>query len=134
MRHKIKGRKLGRTSSHRKAMLINMACSLIQYEQIKTTLPKAKELRPYVEKLITKAKHGIENKTLEIRNKRLLMSKLRNNSDAVDKLLSILAPRYKSRPGGYIRLVKANFRQGDAAPIAYIQLIDKEIEAQKATS
>lgn len=132
MRHKIKGRKLGRTSSHRKAMLINMACSLIQYEQIKTTLPKAKELRPYVEKLITKAKHGIIDKTLEIRNKRLLMSKLRNNSDAVNKLLHILAPRYKSRPGGYIRLIKANFRQGDAAPIAYIQLIDKKIETQKA--
>jgi large subunit ribosomal protein L17 len=130
MRHKLKGRKLGRTSSHRKAMLINMACSLIQYEQIKTTLPKAKELRPYIEKLVTKAKHGISNgdKALEIRNKRLLMSKLRNNSIAVSKLFNVLAVRYKTRPGGYIRVIKANFRHGDAAPIAYIQFVDREVE------
>ena len=111
MRHKISGRKLNRTSSHRKAMFKNLAASLIKYEQITTTLPKAKDLRPIVEKMITIGKKG----TLHAR--RQLISKLPRDAK-VGKLFEELATRYKDRPGGYIRIVKKGFRYGDAAPMA----------------
>jgi large subunit ribosomal protein L17 len=123
MRHKIKGRKLNRTSSHRKAMFANMATSLIMNEQIKTTLPKAKEIRPYVEILITKARKG----TLAARRDIISIIKDKN---AAEKLMSVLASRYKDRPGGYTRVVKAGFRYGDLAPVAYIEFVDRDISAK----
>ena len=123
MRHKIKGRKLNVTSSHRKAMLANMAVSLITHEQIKTTLPKAKELRPYIEVLVTKAK---DNNLAARRN---ILSKIRDKK-AIEKLINVLGARYKDRPGGYTRIVKAGFRYGDLAPIAYIEFVDRDINAK----
>ena len=123
MRHKIKGRKLNRTSSHRSAMFANMAVSLINNEQIKTTLPKAKELRPYVEILLTKAKGG----TLAAR--RHIISKIKDKV-AAEKLISVLADRYKDRPGGYTRIIKAGFRYGDLAPIAYIEFVERDVAAK----
>jgi len=123
MRHKIKGSKLNRTSSHRKAMFANMATALIMNEQIKTTLPKAKALRPIVERLVTKARNG----TLAAR--RDIISRIRDK-DAAEKLMSILATRYKERPGGYTRVVKAGFRYGDRAPVAYIEFIDRDVSAK----
>ena len=119
MRHMMKGRKLNVTTSHRLAMFANMSVALIQHEQIKTTLPKAKELRPFVEKLITLAKNG------NLAARRRLISKIKDPL-AVDKLISSLANRYKSRNGGYIRIIKAGFRFGDMAPIAYIEFIDRD--------
>lgn len=127
MRHRIARRKLNRTSSHRKAMLQNMAVALIKHEQIKTTVPKAKELRPYVEKLITLGKRG----TLHAR--RQALSKL-PEKQAVDKLFSSLAERYEERPGGYTRILKAGFRYGDAAPMAFIEFIDRDLEAKGTDS
>ena len=125
MRHKIAYRKLNRTSSHRSAMMVNMACSLILHEQISTTLPKAKEIRPYFEKLVTLAKKTSNVSDLvKIRRKSLLLSKLKNNKVAVEKLISVLSSRYLERNGGYVRIIKAGFRKGDAAPVAYIQLVD----------
>ena len=118
MRHRLHGRKLGRTSSHRKAMLANMAVALIKHEQITTTLPKAKELRPYVEKLVTLGKRG------DLHARRLLIAKTRDLGTA-RKLIDVLAPRYAERPGGYIRVLKAGFRQGDNAPMAYVELMDR---------
>ena len=123
MRHRIARRKLNRTSSHRKAMLQNMAVALIKHEQINTTVPKAKELRPYVEKLITLGKRG----TLHAR--RQALSKLPEKR-AVDKLFSTLAARYEERQGGYTRIMKAGFRYGDAAPMAFIEFIDRDLEAK----
>lgn len=123
MRHKIKGTKLSRTSSHRKAIFANMTTSLVMNEQIKTTIAKAKTLRPYVEQLITKAKKG----TLAAR--RDIISRI-GNKKAADKLMSVLAERYKERPGGYTRVVKAGFRYGDMAPVAYIELIDRDVNAK----
>ena len=123
MRHKIKGRKLNVTSSHRQAMLANMAVALVTHEQIKTTLPKAKELRPYIETLITKAKKA----NLTVR--RSVLSKIKDKK-AVEKLINILGTRYKDRPGGYTRIVKAGFRYGDLAPIAYIEFVDRDINAK----
>lgn len=123
MRHKIKGRKLNVTSSHRKAMLANMAVSLVTHEQIKTTLPKAKELRPYIEVLVTKAK---DNNLAARRN---ILSKIRDKQ-AIEKLINVLGARYKDRPGGYTRIVKAGFRYGDLAPIAYIEFVDRDIHAK----
>jgi len=123
MRHKIKGTKLSRTSSHRKAMFANMTTSLVMNEQIKTTVAKAKALRPYVEQLITKARKG----TLAAR--RDIISRIRNKK-AADKLMSVLAERYKERPGGYTRVIKAGFRYGDMAPVAYIELIDRDVSAK----
>ncbi|HJD67341.1 MAG TPA: 50S ribosomal protein L17 [Rickettsia endosymbiont of Bembidion lapponicum] len=123
MRHKIKGRKLNVTSSHRKAMLANMAVSLVTHEQIKTTLPKAKELRPYIEVLVTKAK---DNNLAARRN---ILSKIRDKK-AIEKLIDVLGVRYKDRPGGYTRIVKAGFRYGDLAPIAYIEFVDRDINAK----
>ena len=118
MRHGMSGRKLNRTSSHRKALLMNLANSLIKHEQIKTTLPKAKELRPYVEKLITLGKKG------ELSNRKQAISAL-HDLEVVNKLFSDIAKRYKNRNGGYIRIVKFGFRNGDAAPMAIIELVDR---------
>lgn len=123
MRHKIKGRKLNRTSSHRNAMFANMATSLIMNEQIKTTLFKAKELRPFVENLVTKARKG------DLATRRLIISKIKDKT-AAEKLISVLALRYKERPGGYIRIIKAGFRYGDVAPIAYIEFVDRDVKAK----
>jgi large subunit ribosomal protein L17 len=123
MRHGIKGRKLNRTSSHRKAMFTNLAQALIEHEQITTTLPKAKDLRPIVEKLITIGKAG----TLQAR--RLAISKLRCE-DTADKLITTLSPRYKERNGGYTRIIKAGFRYGDNAPMAVIELVDRDQDAR----
>jgi large subunit ribosomal protein L17 len=117
MRHRKSGRKLGRTSSHRKAMFRNMAASLVQHETIKTTLPKAKELRRVVEPLITLAKED------GVANRRLAFDRLRDKA-AVGKLFSEIGPRYKDRPGGYLRILKMGPRPGDAAPMALVQLVE----------
>ena len=122
MRHNKSGRKLNRNSSHRKAMFSNMANSLFDHEIIKTTLPKAKELRRVAEPLITLAKQD------SVTNRRSAFSKLRDK-EMVGKLFNELAPRYKDRPGGYTRILKCGFRSGDAAPMAYIELVDRPEEA-----
>ena len=119
MRHRNSGVKLGRTSSHRKAMFQNMTNSLIEHELIKTTLPKAKELRRVAEPLITLAKED------SVANRRLAFNRLRNKA-AVGKLFSSLGPRYKTRPGGYLRIIKCGYRDGDAAPMAYVELVDRD--------
>ena len=118
MRHRKSGRKLNRNSSHRKAMFQNMTISLVEHELIKTTLPKAKELRRYAEPLITLSKED------SVANRRLAFDRLRNDA-AVGKLFSELGPRYESRPGGYLRILKAGFRTGDNAPMAYVELVDR---------
>ncbi len=116
-----RGRTFGRNSSRRKALFQALAISLIEHEGIKTTLPKAKELRSFIEPLITLAKDD------SVSNRRLAFSKIRNKS-AVGKLFSDLGPRFKERPGGYSRIIKIGFRKGDAAPIAFIELVDRTIE------
>lgn len=118
MRHGKSGRKLKRNASHRKAMLSNQAKSLIEHERITTTVPKAKELRRYVEPLITKAKES------SVHRKRLVFKKLQDRR-AVSKLFDDLGPRFKDRPGGYTRILKAGFRDGDSAPLAVIELVDR---------
>ncbi|GGA21196.1 50S ribosomal protein L17 [Dyella nitratireducens] len=118
MRHQKSGRKLNRTSSHREAMFKNMASSLIKHELIRTTLPKAKELRRVAEPLITLAK------TDSVANRRLAFSRLRDKQ-AVGKLFVELGPRYRERPGGYLRILKCGFRPGDNAPLAYVELVDR---------
>ena len=123
MRHKVGHRKLQRPTAHRNAMLRNMAASLIKHEQIKTTLPKARELRPYVEKLITLAKKG------GLSNRRLAMSRLMDDTQLV-KLFDELATRYAGRDGGYTRVIKAGFRGSDAAPMGVIELVDRNVEAK----
>ncbi len=123
MRHRLSGRKLNRTSSHRKAMLANMASALLKHEQITTTLPKAKELRPFVEKLITLGKRG------GLHARRQALAVLRK-SDITEKLFATLAPRYADRSGGYTRVVRAGFRHGDAAPMAIIELVDRDPDAK----
>lgn len=123
MRHGMSGRKLNRTTSHRKAMFSNMAAALIKHEQIKTTLPKAKELRPIVEKLITLGKKG------GLANRRLAFAKLRDDA-MVTKLFDVLATRYADRSGGYSRVLKAGFRYGDAAPMAIIELVERDVDAK----
>ena len=125
MRHKMAHRKLNRTASHRKAMFANMASSLIEHEQIVTTLPKAKELRPIVEKLVTLAKKG------DLNSRRLAISRTRNR-DMSKKLFDVLGPRYKERNGGYIRIMKAGFRFGDNAPMAVIEFVDRDAGAKGA--
>jgi large subunit ribosomal protein L17 len=117
MRHKISGRKLNRTSSHRKAMFKNMVQALVEHEHIQTTLPKAKELRPIVEKYITMCK------STDLATRRLAISRIGSES-AVTKLMSVISPRFNTRAGGYTRIVKAGFRYGDNAPMAIIQLVD----------
>jgi large subunit ribosomal protein L17 len=123
MRHGMSGRKFNRTSSHRKAMFSNMAAALIKHEQIKTTLPKAKDLRPIVEKLITLGKKG------GLHNRRLAYAQLRDDV-IVAKLFGPLAERYSQRPGGYTRVLKAGFRYGDAAPLAFIELVERDVAAK----
>ena len=121
MRHRKSGRHLNRTSAHRKAMFANMAVSLIEHEVLKTTVPKAKELRRVAEPLITLAKDDT------VANRRLAFSRLRSKA-AVGKLFTDLGPRFQDRPGGYTRILKAGHRLGDAAPVAYIELVDRELE------
>ena len=123
MRHKSGGRKLQRTSAHRTAMFRNMSASLIKHEQITTTVAKAKELRPYVEKLITLAKRG------GLANRRLAMSRLMDDTQ-LTKLFDVLAERYKDRNGGYTRIIKAGIRASDAAPIAVIEFVDRDVDAK----
>jgi large subunit ribosomal protein L17 len=123
MRHGMSGRKFNRKSQHRRAMFANMANALFKHEQITTTLPKAKDLRPYAEKLITLAKRG------DLHARRLAMAKLRDKS-VVSKLFSAIAERYADRSGGYTRVLKAGFRYGDAAPMAVIELVDRDIAAK----
>lgn len=125
MRHGLSGRKLNRTSSHRKALFANLAQALIEHEQIKTTLPKAKDLRPIVEKLITLGK----KKSLSAR--RQAISQMRSETLAA-KLMGPLADRYKTRNGGYVRIIKAGFRYGDNAPLAIIELVDRDEAAKGA--
>jgi len=123
MRHRKSGRKFSRTSSHRMAMFANMAASLIKHEQIKTTLPKAKDLRPIVEKLITLGKRG------DLHARRQLLAALSEKA-TVDKLMTTLAERYADRSGGYTRVLKAGFRVGDAAPMGVIELMDRDVDAK----
>src|SRR5512143_266747 len=123
MRHGVAGRKLGVTSTHRQAMFRNMATALIKHEQITTTLPKARELRPYVEKLITLAKRG------GLSNRRLAHARLLDDTQLV-KLFDVLASRYAGREGGYTRVIKAGIRASDAAPLAVIELVDRDIAAK----
>jgi len=123
MRHKSGGRKLQRTSAHRTALFRNMSASLIKHEQITTTVAKAKELRPYIEKLITLAKRG------GLANRRLAMSRLMDDTQLV-KLFDVLAERYKDRNGGYARVIKAGIRASDAAPMAVIELVDRDVTAK----
>ena len=123
MRHGAAHRKLGRTSSHRTAMFANMAASLIKHEQIKTTLPKAKELRPFVEKLVTLAKKG------DLHARRQAISQVRDVTQ-VGKLFDTLGSRYAERNGGYIRIMKAGYRHGDNAPMAVIEFVDRDVDAK----
>ncbi|MDG2187066.1 MAG: 50S ribosomal protein L17 [Hyphomicrobiales bacterium] len=123
MRHKNSGRKLNRTSSHRKAMFSNMVNALIKHEQIVTTLPKAKELRPIVEKLVTLSR------TNDLHSRRQAISRLQDNT-IVKKLFDVLGPRYAERNGGYTRIIKAGYRYGDSAPMAVIEFIDRDKEAK----
>jgi large subunit ribosomal protein L17 len=125
MRHRNQGRKLNRTSAHREAMFANMAAALIKHEQIKTTLPKAKELRPIVEKLVTLSRRG----AADLHARRQALSQIKDKTQ-VKKLFDVLGPRYAERPGGYTRVLKAGFRHGDNAPMAIIEFIDRD-EAAK---
>lgn len=125
MRHGIAHRKLNRTASHRKAMFANMAASLIEHEQIVTTLPKAKEMKPFMDKLITLAKRG------DLHARRQAVSKVRDEA-AVKKLFEVFGERYKDREGGYTRVLKAGFRHGDNAPRAVIELVDRDEDARGA--
>jgi len=125
MRHSRGYRRLNRTHEHRKALFINMCGSLIEHEQIKTTLPKAKELRPIIEKMITLAKRG------DLHARRQAASKLIQDKDLA-KLFDVLGPRYKDRQGGYVRVMKAGFRYGDMAPMAIIEFVDRDVSAKGA--
>ena len=125
MRHARGYRRLNRTHEHRKALFANMAGSLIEHEQIKTTLPKAKELRPIVEKLVTLAKRG------DMHARRIAASRLKEDKD-VAKLFDVLGPRYADRQGGYVRVLKAGFRYGDMAPMAIIEFVDRDRDAKGA--
>ena len=125
MRHRQSGRQLNRNSSHRKAMFKNMSISLVEHELIKTTVPKAKELRRHFEPLITLAK------TDSVANRRLAYSRL-NSKEAVGKLFNDLGPRYETRPGGYIRILKCGHRTGDKAPMAYVELVDRPRRTEDA--
>ena len=125
MRHARGYRRLNRTHEHRKALFSNMAGSLIEHEQIKTTLPKAKELRPIIEKMITLAKRG------DLHARRQLGSKLKQDA-YVTKLMDILGPRYKDSQGGYVRVMKAGFRYGDMAPMAIIEFVERDVDAKGA--
>ena len=125
MRHRNQGRKLGRTSAHREAMFANMAAALIKHEQIKTTLPKAKELRPIVEKLVTLSRRG----TSDLHARRQALAQVKDDVQ-VRKLFDVLGPRYSERPGGYTRVLKAGFRYGDNAEMAIIEFVDRDESAK----
>ena len=127
MRHKYSGRKLNRTSSHRSAMFKNMMASLIEHEEIKTTVPKAKELRGFVERLITISKFDT------VAKRRIVFSRIRSK-EAVAKLFNDLGPRFQKRPGGYLRVLKCGYRAGDKAPMAIVQLVDKKEETSETKS
>ncbi|WP_375463814.1 50S ribosomal protein L17 [uncultured Methylobacterium sp.] len=123
MRHGFRGRRFNRTTEHRKAMFANMSAALIKHEQIITTLPKAKDLRPVVEKLISLGRID------SVHTRRLAMSQIRDD-DMVRKLFTVLGPRYRARPGGYCRIMKAGFRKGDNAPLAVIEFVDRDVSAR----
>jgi len=125
MRHRNQGRKLGRTSAHRGAMFANMAAALIKHEQIKTTLPKAKELRPIVEKLVTLSRRGAS----DLHARRQALSQIKDETQ-VKKLFDVLGPRYAERPGGYTRVLKAGYRYGDKAEMAFIEFVDRDESAK----
>ncbi|HSC61893.1 MAG TPA: 50S ribosomal protein L17 [Rhizomicrobium sp.] len=125
MRHRNQGRKLNRTASHRKAMFVNMAAALIKHEQITTTLPKAKELRPVVEKLVTLSRRGAAN----LHARRQLIAQV-GDEKQVAKLFEVIGPRYAKRPGGYTRVLKAGFRHGDNAEMAVIEFVDRDVDAK----
>ncbi len=125
MRHRNQGRKLGRTTAHREAMFANMAAALIKHEQIKTTLPKAKELRPIVEKLVTLSRRGASN----LHARRQALARIKDQTQ-VKKLFDVIGPRYAERPGGYTRVLKAGFRHGDNAEMAFIEFVDRDLEAK----
>jgi large subunit ribosomal protein L17 len=125
MRHRNQGRKLGRTSAHRTAMFANMTAALIKHEQIKTTLPKAKELRPVMEKLVTLSRRG----GTDLHARRQALAQVRDLVQ-VRKLFDVLGPRYADRPGGYIRILKAGFRFGDNAEMAFIEFVDRDVDAK----
>ena len=127
MRHKVSGRRLGRTTSHRKSMMQSMSASLIEHEIIQTTVSKAKELRRELEPLITRAKED------SLHNRRITFDRLRNR-DAVQKLFLELGPRFKQRPGGYLRIMRCGYRAGDAAPMAYVELVDRAATAEAASA
>ena len=123
MRHGFRGRRFNRTSEHREAMFANMSAALIKHEQIVTTLPKAKDLRPVVEKLITLGKRG------DLHARRQAIAQIRDET-MVKKLFDVLGPRYGTRPGGYLRIMKAGFRYGDNAPLAVIEFVDRDVDAK----
>lgn len=123
MRHRYSGRKLNKTGTHRRAMFRNMVASLVEHEVIKTTLPKAKELRTFAEPMITLAKVD------SVANRRLAFDRLRSK-EAVGKLFGELGPRYQDRPGGYLRILKCGYRTGDKAPMAYVELVDRPVNAE----
>lgn len=125
MKHMCRGRKFSRTSSHRRAMFANLACALVDHEHIKTTLPKAKDLRPILEKYVTLARRG------DLHAYRQLIAALRSEA-AAKKLVETIAPRYKDRAGGYLRVLKAGFRYGDNAPMAVIEFVDRPAAVEKA--
>ncbi|MFP5305061.1 MAG: 50S ribosomal protein L17 [Gammaproteobacteria bacterium] len=127
MRHKIAGRTFGRTSAHRKATMQAITVALLKHELIKTTLPKAKELRRFAEPLITRAKDD------SVHNRRIAFSRLRDR-DVVQKLFNELGPRYKARPGGYLRILRCGFRAGDDAPMAYVELVERPQPAAAAAA
>ncbi len=126
MRHRLSGRKLNRTSAHRSAMFRNMAAALIKHEQIRTTLPKAKELRPIVDRLITLGKRG----PTDLHARRQAIRRLGGDAKLAAKLFTTLAERYRERPGGYTRVLRAGFRYGDSAPMAVLELVDRDPEAK----
>ena len=125
MRHRNSGRKLGRTSAHRTAMFANMTAALIKHEQIKTTLPKAKELRPVMEKLVTLSRRG----GTDLHARRQALAQIRD-AVQVRKLFDVIGPRYAERPGGYLRILKAGFRFGDNAEMAFIEFVDRDVDAK----
>ena len=122
MRHRVSGRRFNKTGSHRNAMMRNLTSSLIEHEIIKTTLPKAKQLRVFAEPFITLAKHD------SVHNRRIAFNRLRNKS-TVGKLFTEVGPKYQDRPGGYLRILKCGFRTGDKAPMAFVEMVDREISA-----
>lgn len=124
MRHRMAGRKFNRTSQHRKSMFINLGNALIKHEQIKTTLPKAKDLRRVIERLITIAKRG------DLHARRTLLARMGNDQAMVTKMIDVIGPRYADRSGGYTRVLKAGFRYGDMAPMAIMELVDRDVDAK----